>query len=82
MQIERIAMHQMHMCNSCQLHEFNVIFFSIVVSDAGAGGQILMCSTTFRAVQHLAEELGCVGLEGMSFSKLYSVRGALAKLSM
>ena len=60
----------------------SVIPCDAVVSDAGAGGQILMCSKTFGAVQHLAEELGCVGLEGMQFSKLYSVRGAFARLNM
>jgi hypothetical protein len=60
----------------------SVIPSGAVVSDAGAGGQILMCSKTFGAVQHLTEELGCVDLDGMRFSKLYSVRGAFAKLNM
>ena len=53
---------------------------SAVVSDAGAGGQVLMCSDTFKAVAHLTEELGCVGPEGVSYRNLYSVKGAWSKL--
>ena len=51
-----------------------------VISDAGAGGQVLMCESTFKLVEHLAEEFGCVGVAGTSYSNLYSVKGQLAKL--
>jgi hypothetical protein len=51
-----------------------------VVSDAAAGGQVLMCGSSFRAVQHLTEELGCVTHEGMKYAKLYSIRSAWDRL--
>ena len=36
-----------------------------VVGDAGAGGQVLMCSTTFSQVKDLTEEFGCVTEAGL-----------------
>lgn len=43
-----------------------------VVSDAAAGGQILVCRTTFDAVKDLAQELGCVDANGVNYSKLHA----------
>ena len=45
-----------------------------VVSDAAAGGQVLMCSETFRSVQHMCEELGCVDHNGMNITRLNAQR--------
>jgi hypothetical protein len=45
---------------------------SSVLSEAGNGGQILLCESTFKAVQHMTEELGCVTHEGMDYKKLHS----------
>lgn len=36
------------------------VFVAAVVSDAGAGGQVLLCSTTFGHVKDRLEELGQV----------------------
>jgi len=36
------------------------MFVAAVVSDAGAGGQVLLCSTTFGLVKDRLEELGQV----------------------
>jgi len=33
-----------------------------------------MCSTTFSKVQHIADELGCVELEGMDYVHLRLMR--------
>ena len=41
-----------------------------VVSDAAAGGQVLMCAATFRAVKGLTGELGCVTKDGMQLDRL------------
>ncbi|GAX72947.1 hypothetical protein CEUSTIGMA_g402.t1 [Chlamydomonas eustigma] len=51
-----------------------VLELAKIVSDAATGGQILMCSSTFAAVQNQAEELGCVNQDGMNYGKLYSLR--------
>lgn len=45
-----------------------------VVSDAASGGQVLMCSRTFGAVQHMCEELGCVDHEGTNLTMLNAKR--------
>ena len=41
-----------------------VLELAKVVSDAGAGGQILMCMDTFKAVKEMVGELGSVTEEG------------------
>jgi hypothetical protein len=46
-----------------------------VVSDAGAGGQILMCSSTFKAVKDLTSEMGCVTEKGLDLDLLYGAAG-------
>ncbi len=42
------------------------------ICHACSGGQVLMCGSTFKAVQHMTEELGCVTHEGTRFKKLRS----------
>ena len=44
-----------------------VLELAKLVSDAGAGGQILMCFDTFKAVKEMAGELGGVNEEGTSY---------------
>ena len=46
-----------------------VAFLNAVVSDAGRGGQVLMCSRTFLAVKDLGRELGCVTQDGPKLVK-------------
>ena len=48
-----------------------------VVSDAGWGGQVLMCHETFTSVQDLSAELGAVTKDGPVASNRRS-RGAAA----
>lgn len=43
-----------------------------VVSDAAAGGQVLLCGATFQSVGPMGKELGCVDENGLNFSKLGS----------
>lgn len=43
---------------------------STVVSDAGAGGQVLLCESTFHAIKDLTGELGCVTEDGLDLDKL------------
>ena len=43
-----------------------------VVSDAAAGGQVLLCGATFQSVSPMGKELGCVDENGLNFSKLGS----------
>jgi class 3 adenylate cyclase len=45
------------------------------VGDAGAGGQILMCSSTFSQVKDLTEELGCMSADGMDNELMKSDKG-------
>ena len=42
-----------------------------VISDAAAGGQVLLSSATFRAVKELARDLGCVTKDGMQVDQLH-----------
>ena len=42
-----------------------VLELAKLVSDAGAGGQVLMCRDTFKAVKELAGELGSINGEGI-----------------
>ena len=44
---------------------------STVISGAAAGGQVLLCSTTFKAVKELARDLGCVTKDGMQVDQLH-----------
>jgi hypothetical protein len=37
----------------------------VVISDAAAGGQILLCSSTFKAVKDMTADLGCVTKDGL-----------------
>ena len=46
--------------------------FAAVVSDAAAGGQVLLCGATFQSVGPMGKELGCVDENGLNFSKLGS----------
>ena len=48
-----------------------LVFASLhaVVSDAGRGGQVLMCGRTFLAVKDLGRELGCVTQDGPKLVK-------------
>ncbi|GAX78741.1 hypothetical protein CEUSTIGMA_g6178.t1 [Chlamydomonas eustigma] len=46
-----------------------------LVSDAGAGGQILMCSSAFKAVKDRTSELGCVNEKGLDLDLLYGTAG-------
>ncbi len=48
-----------------------------VVSDAGAGGQILLDWTTFRAVKDRLAELGAVDHTGLALSKMALSRPTL-----
>ena len=50
-----------------------VLELAKLISDAGAGGQILMCRSTFKAVKEIAGELGSVTEKGESreVSKLH-----------
>ena len=41
-----------------------------VVSDAAAGGQVLMCAATFKAVKDQTGELGCVTKDGMQADRM------------
>ena len=43
-----------------------VLELAKLVSDAGAGGQILMCLDTFKAVKEMVGELGGINEEGLS----------------
>ena len=43
-----------------------------VIALAGSGGQALMCSSTFLAVQHMTEELSCVTHDGARLQKLHN----------
>ena len=43
-----------------------VLELAKLVSDTGAGGQILMCRETFKAVKELTGELGSIDEEGAS----------------
>ena len=49
-----------------------VLELAKLVSDAGAGGQILMCSETFKAVKELAGVLGSINDEGVTEAALSS----------
>ena len=44
----------------------SVLELAKLVSDAGAGGQILMCLETFRAVKEMTGELGSINEEGVT----------------
>ena len=44
----------------------SVLELAKLVSDAGAGGQILMCVETFRAVKEMVGELGSINEEGVT----------------
>ena len=41
-----------------------VMALAKLVSDAGNGGQVLMCGNTFKAVKDMGRELGCVTHNG------------------
>ena len=41
-----------------------------VVSETAAGGQVLMCTTTFKAIKDLTRELGCVTKDGMQADRM------------
>ena len=43
---------------------------SAVVSDAARGGQVLLCSVTFKAIKHMAPELGVVTHNGVQADRL------------
>ncbi len=49
-----------------------VLELAKLVSDAGAGGQILMCSETFKAVKEMTGELGSINEEGVTEAALSS----------
>ena len=44
----------------------SVLELAKLVSDAGAGGQILMCVETFKAVKEMVGELGSINEEGVT----------------
>ena len=50
----------------------SVYFCLSVLSEAANGSQIFLSESTFLAVQHMTEELGCVTHEGMDHKKLHS----------
>ena len=54
----------------CALPPFHPSLLPIVVSDAAAGGQVLMCPATFKAIKDMAGELGCVTGDGMQFDRM------------
>ena len=45
-----------------------------VVSDAGAGGQVLMDGPTFERIKEQLEELGAVDHNGLNYAKLHAIR--------
>lgn len=61
----------------CQLHPACTL---AVVSDAASGGQVLMCAETFRAVQHMGEDLGCVDHTGLRYANLQGFTNPLTAL--
>ncbi|GAX78739.1 hypothetical protein CEUSTIGMA_g6176.t1 [Chlamydomonas eustigma] len=47
------------------LAESDVMTQAKLISDAAAGGQILVCSSTFKAIKDMTAELGCVTKDGL-----------------
>ena len=63
-----------YICTRCRCPSFFlslpvVASLHAVVSDAGRGGQVLMCGRTFLAVKDLGRELGCVTQDGPKLVK-------------
>ena len=60
--------------------ESAVLELAKLVSDAGAGGQILMCRETFKAVKEMTGELGSVNEAGTSYEAASSAPSCLSWL--
>jgi hypothetical protein len=53
------------------------VFPSAVISDAGNGGQILMCQHSFRDVQDCLRLLGSTDANGINYRRMSSKKSAL-----